>query len=55
LARVLTQVQLAAESRVGLATIIRAEKGATVNGITAARLARALGLTLRQLLEEEPA
>lgn len=50
----LTQVELAERSGVGEATIIRAEQGNPVNAITAARLAKALGVTARQLETEEP-
>lgn len=49
-----TQVELAKASGVGEATIIRAERGSPVNAITAARLAKALGVSVRQLETEEP-
>ena len=50
----LTQLELAAKSGVSHATIARAEMGSFVSGLTATRLGRALGATVRQLQEEEP-
>lgn len=50
----LTQQELAAKSGVSHATIARAETGSFVSGLTATRLARTLGATVRQLQEEEP-
>ena len=52
--RLLTQQQLADASGIGVATVIRAEKGLPVNGLTAVRLAKALKITQRQLVESEP-
>ncbi|MGZ3581574.1 MAG: helix-turn-helix transcriptional regulator [Ktedonobacterales bacterium] len=52
--RLWTQVQLAKASAVSVPTIIRAEAGAPVHALTAAKLARALGVTVQQLREEEP-
>jgi transcriptional regulator with XRE-family HTH domain len=50
----MTFPELAAKSLVSRSTIIRAEKGRPVGILTAERLARALGATVRQLQEEEP-
>jgi transcriptional regulator with XRE-family HTH domain len=50
----LTQHELAAKSNVSHATIARAETGSMVSGLTATRLGRALGVSVRQLQEEEP-
>lgn len=48
------QIDLTNASGVGVSTLVRAEAGAPVNALTAAKLARALGVTVRQLREEEP-
>jgi transcriptional regulator with XRE-family HTH domain len=53
--RVLTQEQLSAAAGLGTATVPRAESGSPVNAITAARLARALGITLKQLQSDPEA
>lgn len=52
--RLLTQQQLADTCGIGVTTVIRAEKGMPVNGLTAMRLAKALEVTPRQLAEAEP-
>jgi DNA-binding XRE family transcriptional regulator len=52
--RVLTQSQLAQASGVSEPTIIRAEGGKPVGMLTAIKLARALGVTIKQLRDEEP-
>lgn len=52
--KLLTQDELSKAAGVGEATVPRAEAGNPVNAITAARLARALGITLKQLENEEP-
>lgn len=50
----LTLPELAHKSTVSRSTIIRAEKGYPVGVLTAERLARALGITSKQLQESEP-
>jgi transcriptional regulator with XRE-family HTH domain len=52
--RLLTQEQVVAASGVSVATIVRGERGELVNALSAAKLARALGVTVKQLQEEEP-
>jgi transcriptional regulator with XRE-family HTH domain len=54
LQKVLTQDQLAEKAEVGAATVPRAESGKPVNAITAARLAKALGITLTELRDKDP-
>lgn len=54
LEKVLTQDQLAEKAEVGAATVPRAESGKPVNAITAARLAKALGITLTELRDKDP-
>jgi transcriptional regulator with XRE-family HTH domain len=54
LERLLSQRQLAEASDVSEPTIIRAEGGKRIGALTAAKLARALGVTAKQLQEEEP-
>jgi transcriptional regulator with XRE-family HTH domain len=54
LQKVLTQDQLAEAAGVGAATVPRAEAGKPVNAITAAKLARALGVTIKQLQAVDP-
>lgn len=49
-----TQVQLAKEAHVSEPTVVRAERSAPVGALTAERLARALGVTVRQLQETPP-
>jgi transcriptional regulator with XRE-family HTH domain len=51
----LTLPELAEKSVVSRSTIIRAEKGRPVGVLTAERLARALGCTVKQLESEDPA
>jgi transcriptional regulator with XRE-family HTH domain len=53
LERLLTQHQLAEQSDVSEPTIIRAEGGKPVGALTAAKLARALGVTAKQLQAPE--
>ncbi len=48
------QGEVALAAGVSKATMIRAEKGWPVEELTATRLARALGVTIQQLREEEP-
>jgi transcriptional regulator with XRE-family HTH domain len=50
----LTQDELAEASGVGKATVVRAEGSNPVNALTAARIAKALGITLKQLETAEP-
>ncbi len=50
----LTQDKLAEASGVGKATVVRAEGNGLVNALTAARIARALNITLKQLEMTEP-
>ncbi len=52
--RGMTQKQLAESASVGEATVARAELGASVSALNAAKLAKALGITLKQLESEEP-
>lgn len=52
--KLLTQDELAKAAGVGQATVPRAENNNPVNAITAARLARALGVTVKQLETEDP-
>ncbi|HEV2459388.1 MAG TPA: helix-turn-helix transcriptional regulator [Ktedonobacterales bacterium] len=52
--RLWTQEQLAAHSDVSVPTIVRGERGKTVGALTAAKLARALGVSVRQLRETPP-
>jgi len=54
LERLLSQRQLAEASDVSEPTIIRAEGGKRIGALTAAKLARALGVTAKQLQEVEP-
>jgi transcriptional regulator with XRE-family HTH domain len=54
LSKLWTQQKLAAESGVSVPTIIRAEQGAKVGALTATKLARALGVSVNQLRNEEP-
>lgn len=53
LERLLSQRELAEQSDVSEPTIIRAEGGKPVGALTAAKLARALSVTAKQLQEEE--
>jgi DNA-binding XRE family transcriptional regulator len=48
----LTQGQLAAAAHVSVPTIIRGEGGKPIGALTAEKLARALGVTTKQLQEE---
>ncbi len=50
----LTQEGLAEKAEVGHATVVRAELGREVAALTAAKLAKALGITMKQLQNEEP-
>jgi transcriptional regulator with XRE-family HTH domain len=50
----LTQAALAKQAGVAAQTITRAESGDRVSVLTAERLARALGVTMRQLREQAP-
>jgi transcriptional regulator with XRE-family HTH domain len=52
--RGLTQEQLAEAAGVARGTIIRAESGGGVNVLSATKIARALGVTVKQLQTEEP-
>jgi transcriptional regulator with XRE-family HTH domain len=52
--RLLTQAQVATAADVSVPTVIRAEGGKPVGALTAERLARALGVTVRQLRETPP-
>ncbi len=52
--RGMTQDQLAQAAHVARGTIIRAESGAPVNVRTLSRLAKALGLTVRELRTVDP-
>jgi transcriptional regulator with XRE-family HTH domain len=54
LERLLSQRELAEQSGISEPTIIRAEGGKRIGALTAAKLARALGVTVKQLQEEEP-
>lgn len=49
-----TQGELAKAAGVGLQTVVRAERGEQVRALSAHKLARALGITVRQLQNEEP-
>jgi transcriptional regulator with XRE-family HTH domain len=50
----MTQEELAQKAQVARGTIIRAESGAPVNVRTLSRLAKALGLTVRELRTVDP-
>ena len=50
----LTQVELAAKADVARNTVLRAEAGEPVNVRTLAKLARALGITVRELRTVDP-
>lgn len=50
----MTQDQLAEAADVGKATVVRAERDGTVSALTAAKIARALGITLKQLETTQP-
>lgn len=50
----MTQDDVAAAAGVGKATVVRAEAGSPVNALTAAKIARALHITVKQLEAEEP-
>jgi transcriptional regulator with XRE-family HTH domain len=52
--RLMSQSQLVKASGVSAPTIIRGEKGELVSALSATKLARALGVTVRHLQEEEP-
>lgn len=52
--RLMPQTQLASAAGVAVSTIVRAEAGTPVHALTAGRLARALGVTVKQLRAEEP-
>lgn len=52
--RALTQKELAAKANVGEATVARAELGKEVSALNAAKLAKALDITLKQLQEQTP-
>ncbi|HEV2460136.1 MAG TPA: helix-turn-helix transcriptional regulator [Ktedonobacterales bacterium] len=52
--RLLTQEQVVAASGVSVATIVRGEKGELVSALSAAKMARALGVTVEQLQSEKP-
>jgi transcriptional regulator with XRE-family HTH domain len=51
----LSQVELAKRAGVARSSVARIERGERANAITAQKLARALGLTVKQLQTEEPA
>jgi transcriptional regulator with XRE-family HTH domain len=50
----LSQKQLADRAGVGVATIIRLERGEHANYLTVQRLANALGISARRLTDEPP-
>ena len=52
--RLLSQSQLVKASSVSAPTIIRAERGELVTALSAAKLARALGVSVKRLQDEEP-
>ncbi len=52
--RLLSQRELAQRAKVGEVTVIRIEQGEQANELTVHKLARGLGITAHQLLEEEP-
>ena len=52
--RLLSQSQLVKASGVSAPTIIRAERGELVTALSAAKLARALGVSVKRLQDEEP-
>jgi len=52
--RLISQSQLVKASGVSAPTIIRAEQGKPVYALSAAKLARALGVTVEQLESEKP-
>lgn len=52
--RLKSQLQLAQAAQVGEQTVIRLEKGNEANELTLYKLARALGITIHQLLNEAP-
>jgi DNA-binding XRE family transcriptional regulator len=49
-----TQLDVAATAGVGISTIVRAEQGNDVAALTATKIARALGVTVKELQEQEP-
>jgi DNA-binding XRE family transcriptional regulator len=51
----MTQAQLAAEARVSVFTIIRAEKGNRISALNQTRIARVLGIPRQQLFNNEVA
>lgn len=53
--RLMPQTELARKADVGVSTLVRAEAGGVVHALTARRIARALGVTVKQLQTEEPA
>lgn len=53
--RGLTQGQLADKAGVGRSSITNTENGGKVSPLTISRLAKALGITQAQLLDEDPA
>lgn len=54
LKRLMTQLQLAVKADVGQQTVIRIEKGAKASELTIHKLARALDITVKELLEQDP-
>ncbi len=52
--RLMTLRGLAEKADVGFTTVARVERGYAASAITAVKLARALGVTLRDLKEVEP-
>lgn len=50
----LTQVQLAEKAGIARSSVARIERGERANAITAQRLAKALGVTVKQLQTETP-
>ena len=52
--RLMTQGQLAKASKVSTPTIIRAERGELVYALSAAKLAKALKVSVEQLQNEKP-
>jgi transcriptional regulator with XRE-family HTH domain len=54
LVRMLTQRELVVASGVSESVVERAERGLAVRAVSAAKLAHALSITVKQLQEEEP-
>jgi transcriptional regulator with XRE-family HTH domain len=52
--RGLTQKELADKAGVAASTVRRAERGETINVVSVAKLAKALGISVMALREEDP-